>query len=80
MWVELSDMTQLPNSAEFSIQEQQIGDRERRSTLTIIGTQPSDTGAYECRAVNEHGAIAESATLTVHGEVHHLSVCLQHLL
>ena len=68
VWIRLSDMTQLSNSAEFSIQEQETGDRERRSTLTIIGTQPSDAGAYNCRAVNEPGAIAENATLTVHGE------------
>ena len=68
VWIQLSDMTQLSNSAEFSIQEQEIGDRERRSNLTIIGTQPSDAGAYNCRAMNEPGAIAESATLTVHGE------------
>ena len=62
-------MTQLSNSAEFSIQEQEMGDRERRSTLTIIGTQPSDAGAYDCRAVNEPGTTAEQATLTVHGEL-----------
>ena len=68
VWIRLSDMTQLSNSAEFSIQEQEMGNRERRSTLTIIGTQPSDSGAYNCRAVNEPGAIAENATLTVHGE------------
>ena len=68
MWIRLSDMTQLSNSVEFNIVEQEMGDRERRSTLTIIGTQPSDAGAYDCRAMNEPGAIAENATLTVHGE------------
>ena len=68
VWIRLSDMTQLSNSAEFSIQEQEMGDRERRSTLTIIGTQTSDAGAYNCRAVNEPGTITESATLTVYGE------------
>jgi len=62
-------MSQLSNSAEFSIQEQEVGDRERRSSLTIIGTQPSDASAYDCWAVNEPGAIVESATLTVHGEL-----------
>ena len=68
MWIRLSDMTQLSNSVEFNIVEQEMGDRESRSTLTIIGTQLSDAGAYNCRAVNEPGAIAESATLAVHGE------------
>jgi len=48
--------------------EQEIGARERRSNLTIIGTQPSDAGAYGCVAVNELGTNAENATLTVHGE------------
>jgi len=61
-------MTQLSNSVEFSIVEQEMGDRESRSTLTIIGTQPSDAGAYDCRAMNEPGVIVESTTLTVHGE------------
>ena len=69
MWIQLSDMTQLSNSAEFSIQEQEIGDRERRSTITIMGTQPSDAGAYDCRAMNEPGTTVEQATLTVHGEL-----------
>ena len=68
VWIRLSDMTQLSNSAELSIQEQEMEDMERRSNLTIIGTQPSDGSAYDCVAVNEPGAIAEQATLTVHGE------------
>jgi len=49
--------------------EQEIEDRERRSNLTIIGTQPSDAGDYGCVAVNEPGTTAKQATLTVHGEV-----------
>jgi len=49
--------------------EQEIEDRERRSNLTIIGTQPSDAGDYGCVAVNEPGTTAEQATLTVHGEI-----------
>jgi len=62
-------MTQLQSpSSDFTIEDMEIGGRERRSNLTIIGTQPSDAGAYNCRAVNEPGAIAESATLTVHGK------------
>ena len=42
LWVRHSDITQLlPPSVDFSIDEEEIGDRERRSNLTIIGTQPS---------------------------------------
>ena len=48
--------------------EQEIGDRERRSNLTIIGTEPSDAGDYGCVAVNEPGSNTEQATLTVHGK------------
>ena len=62
--------------------EQEIGDRERSSNLTIIGTQPSDAGAYGCVAVNEPGPSAENATLTVHGELCVPPWCIhvQHLL
>ena len=68
VWTRLSDMVQLlSQSANFMIEEQEIGDRERRSNLTILGTQPSDTGAYACVAMNEPGTEREQATLTVHG-------------
>ena len=49
--------------------EQEIGERERSSNLSIIGTQPSDASAYVCTAVNEPGTTAEQATLTVNGEI-----------
>ena len=79
-WLRLSDMTQLQSSGNFSIVEQESGERERRSNLTIIGTQPSDIGAYRCVAVNEPGTTSENATLTVHGElVHHLGVCMYNI-
>ena len=69
VWTRLSDMVQLqPSSANFTIEEQENGDRERRSNLTILGTQPSDAGGYACVAVNEPGTDREQATLTVHGE------------
>ena len=72
VWTRLSDMTQLqPQSANFTIEEQVIGDRERRSNLTILGSQPSDAGGYACVAMNEPGTDREEATLTVHGEPHH---------
>ena len=70
VWTRYSDMVQLHNqSGVYRIEEQQIGNRERRSMLTIIGTQPSDAGAYACVAVNEPGNAIQQATLTVHGEL-----------
>jgi len=62
-------MTQLQSSADFTIEDMEIGDRERRSNLTIIGTQPSDAGDYRCMAVNEPGTTAEQATLIVYGKL-----------
>ena len=51
MWTRLSDMVQLQNqSGLYRIEEWEIGDRERRNNLTILGTQPSDAGAYACVA------------------------------
>ena len=65
-------MTQLqPPSAVSRIEEQEIGDRGRRSNLTILGSQPSDASAYACVAMNEPGTEREEATLTVHGEADH---------
>ena len=67
-------MVQLQNqSGVYRIEEQEIGDRERRSMSTIIGTQPSDAGAYACVAVNEPGNAMQQATLTVHGELKNFS-------
>ena len=71
VWTRLSDMVQLQNqSGVYRIEEQEIEDRERRSMLTIAGTQPSDAGAYACMGVNEPGNAMQQATLTVHGEPH----------
>ena len=79
VWIRLSDMTQLRSqSANFMIEEQEVGDRERRSNLTIVDTQPSDAGAYACVTVNEPGSATRQATLTVHGELHRDQfVCVQ---
>ena len=64
-------MEQLQPSVNFTIEEQEIGDRERRSNLTILDTQPFDAGAYVCVAMNEPGTEREQATLTVHGKPDH---------
>ena len=70
VWTRLSDMVQLQNqSVDVMIVEQEIGDRERRSMLTILGSQPSDAGGYACVAMNEPGSVMQQATLTVHGEL-----------
>ena len=64
-------MTQLQNqSATFMIEEWEIGNREKRSNLTILSSQPSDAGGYACGARNEPGSVMLQATLTVHGELH----------
>ena len=69
IWIRLSDMVQLhTQSAGFTFEEQEIGDRERRSNLTILGTQPSDADVYICMAINEPGTAIEQTTLTIHGE------------
>ena len=74
VWTRLSDMVQLQNqSGGHRIEEQEIGDRERRSMLTILGSQPSDAGGYACGARNEPGSVMQQATLTVHSELHSLN-------
>ena len=63
-------MVQLQNqSGDVLIVEQEIGDRERRSMLTILNSQPSDAGGYACVAMNEPGSVMLQANLTVHGEL-----------
>ena len=63
-------MVQLRNqSVDVMIEKQEIGNRKRRSNLTILGTQPSDAGDYACVAMNEPGSVMQQATLTVHGEL-----------
>ena len=61
------------------IVEQEIDDRERRSMLTILGSQSSDAGGYACVARNEPGSVMLQANLTVHGELQVLThgvVCM----
>ena len=63
-------MVQLQNqSVDVMIVEQEIDNRERRSMLTILGSEPSDAGGYACVARNEPGSVMLQATLTVHGEL-----------
>ena len=72
VWVRLSDMVQLHTQlAGFKIEEQEIGDWERQSNLTIMSAHLFDAGTYVCVARNELGTETEQATLTVHGEPDH---------
>ena len=57
----------LENNTDYEIREEPIGNRTLKSTLTIINSQPSDTGQYICTASNDVTFTEESATLTVHG-------------
>ena len=76
-WTRLSDMVQLQNQPGlYRIEEQEIGNRERRSNLTIIGTQSSDAGSFACVAVNEPGNAMQQATLTVHCELKTFQTCI----
>ena len=49
------------------IVEQDIGMRERNSTLTILGSLPSDAGEYVCRAGNGVNINETSVILIVYG-------------
>ena len=72
VWLRLSDMVQLhTQSASFKIEEQEIGDQERQSNLTVMSAHLFDAGTYVCVARNELGTETEQATLTVHGESDH---------
>jgi len=63
-------MTQLQStSTDFIVEDMEVGDRERRSNLTIIGTEPSDAGDYGCVVMNEPGSSTEQATLLVYGKL-----------
>lgn len=62
-------LVNIPGSVgvDYEISEEEIGDRDLSSVLTIIDSQPSDAGQYMCVARNDVTSIQESATLTVHG-------------
>ena len=52
---------------DYSVDEIMIGDRDLRSSLTILATMPGDTGEYLCQAENIISDAAESAFLNVQG-------------
>ena len=61
-------MTQLlSEDSAIMIVEEEMGMRELMSNLTIIGSQPNDTGVYLCQAENAAGTAEASATLDVYG-------------
>ena len=67
VWIRLTDMAQLQSQLGLIVEEQEAGDTQRRSNLTIIGVQLADSGAYVCVATNELGSLMAHATITVHG-------------
>ena len=77
-WWRMEDgvCVQLINGVNYTIVEGATGERIRNSTLTVIGTEPSDALDYFCRANNIVGAVEATAELAVHGECeyHHLFI------
>ena len=59
---------QLDDGIDYTIVEGATGERIRNSTLTVVGTEPSDALDYFCRASNMAGEVEATAELTVHGE------------
>ena len=59
----------IPGAANMDYQkiEEEIGDRERMSTLTLLDSQPSDAGDYVCVGRNNVTYSQESATLIIQG-------------
>ena len=59
---------QLMDGADYTIVDGATGERIRNSTLSVVGTQPSDALDYFCMARNMAGVDEATAELTVHGE------------
>ena len=59
----------IPGAAnvDYQIIEEEIGERERMGTLTLLNSQPSDAGDYVCIGRNNITYARESATLVVQG-------------
>ena len=53
---------------DYSVDELMIGDRDLRSSLTILATMPGDAGEYIYQAENIISDAAESAFLAVQGD------------
>ena len=66
--VEGGGAVQLMNGVDYTIVDGATGERVRNSTLTVVGTQPSDALDYFCRATNMADETESTAELTVHGE------------
>ncbi len=69
-------MTEL-SPADPSINVEVVSEGENStSILTVMGTEPADSGNYFCRAVNPLGSPVDSAnaTVMVYGEVLYSSV------
>ena len=58
----------LNDGLNYTIVEGATGERIRNSTLTVVGTEPSDALDYFCRASNMAGMVEATAELTVDGE------------
>ena len=60
----------IPGSAnvDYEIIEEEIGNRDRMSVLTLLNSQPSDAGRYVCLATNNVTSSMEAASLNVNGE------------
>ena len=69
MMYDNGSLVNIPGAAnvDYQISEEEIGDRERMGTLTLLDSQPSDAGDYVCVGRNNVTYAQESATLVVHG-------------
>ena len=61
----------IPGAANMDYQkiEEEIGDRDRMSTLTIFNSEPSDAGQYACVTMSNITFTLEIAHLTVQGKL-----------
>ena len=69
-WWRMEDggTVQLMDGTDYTIVDGATGERIRNSTLTVVGTQPSDAQDYFCRATNVVDGIEATAELIVLGE------------
>ena len=72
MMYDNGSLVDIPGAAnvDYQISEEEIGDRERMSNLTLLDSQPSDSGQYVCVGRNNVTYAQESATLAVQGISH----------